>query len=82
MFFVNYTTEEWVLKHPELEILQGVCDGCGQSIKADLPFVAKDYVGLRAADCPCGLGKHTVMSLKTSSSKKNSEWAAILDLVD
>lgn len=82
MIFVNVTLEEWLSKHPDLKIIEETCDGCGREIKATRPFVTKGYAGLRGTDCDCGNGRHTVMSLVTTSAEKHYEWIAAVSPTD
>ena len=53
MIFPEIPLEEWLKKHPDLEVRKDRCTDCGKSITTDKPFLSKEWIGL-AAICECG----------------------------
>jgi hypothetical protein len=80
VIFVDKTTEEWVLKYPELKVITKACDSCGKLIIANKPFLEKGYAGLYGGKCPCGKNRFTAMSMVTTSDESADSWRDCLNI--
>jgi hypothetical protein len=78
VLFPEVTLDQWLKKYPELEVIEGFCDHCGEPLKAVKPFITNRYAGIMAPECRCGKNRHSVMSLVTNSYKTHLEWESIL----
>lgn len=74
----EFTTEEWIEKHPRLRIMTGSCDGCGKKLKTTRPFMSNGYAGLKAPDC-CERQRHSCMTMVTTNEKSFAKWNEILN---
>lgn len=54
MIFVTNSLEDWLKKHPDLYVCETKCNACGQTRKADRPFISKGWAGLISEKCKCG----------------------------
>ena len=78
MIFIDKTVQEWMSKHPSLEIVERPCDHCGLVLRSTRPFVERGYAGLIAPNCACGKNRHTAMSVVTTSAQKHRDWKLLL----
>jgi hypothetical protein len=53
MIFIEISLEKMLTKYPELEIEEEICDECGRKRRTTIPFIEKEWVGLKAPKCPC-----------------------------
>lgn len=53
MIYPNISLEEWLEKHP-IEPVEGKCY-CGRIHRTTKPVILKDYIGLVANKCDCGV---------------------------
>jgi hypothetical protein len=77
MMFPNVTAEEWCKRYPGLEKVKRPCRACKRQRIASIPFIEREWVGLRSAPCPCGKGQSlSVSTLRTGSqlTKLMSDW--------
>lgn len=79
MIFVDCNTNEWLQKHPGLQILKIDCDACGRNLEANKPFIEKGYAGLSCAPCICGNNKHTCVSKVTTSRDAYNRWMSLVE---
>lgn len=58
MIYPDVTLEDWLRKHPELQVLKKTCDSCGKDMFSTVPFMTKDYYGLESPKCSCGKNRN------------------------
>jgi hypothetical protein len=70
MIFPEISLQDWVRRHPQLRVIEVQCLQCDGTIKTEKPFIAKDYLGLLALNCPsCGIEHRTYTGLPYSKSE-------------
>lgn len=52
MIYPDVSAKEWCDKYG-IDEFSNVCD-CGRVMKADIPFLEKDWAGLISKSCECG----------------------------
>lgn len=69
MWFPDVTVTKWFKIYPELkEQYPRICP-CGE-IREDVPFVSKDWVGLKYHSCKCGKLSSQVSIPRTEKLRK------------
>jgi hypothetical protein len=71
--------DEWLEKHPDLDVCSVRCIDCGRTIKADRPYINADYVGLTSRDCICGSKRSGCSSSIAISELEIESWSSVMD---
>lgn len=70
MLFPQVSVEEWIERHPGLEIEKERCPSCRKEIVKDIPYMSKDWVGLHSGECSCG-HDGSIIALPRNSKSQN-----------
>jgi hypothetical protein len=70
MLFPQVSAEEWCAKYPALVVESRYCPRCGEPRTADIPFLEKDWAGLRSSDCVCGCPAWSLSTPRSEQAKK------------
>lgn len=78
IFVLDVTVDEWINKHPSLDIKSISCSACKATLTTTRPFITKGYIGLATPVCSCGskLSRAEVAIPRTATEKK--EWSEIV----
>jgi hypothetical protein len=72
VIYPQVTVEEWCKRYPALAVVKRPCRACRKQRLACVPFIEREWVGLRSAACPCGKGQSLSVSTLRPSSQLNS----------
>lgn len=78
MIYPDVPVEEWLKKYPTLTVIESVSYPCGCKIKADRPYITKDYAGLESRKC-CDKGQSACSSNVAISKEENDRWNNLLE---
>lgn len=78
MIYLDMSTEEFLNKHKDFKIEEGMCNYCGSKLKTTIPFIDKDYIGLVSPPCPCGKSSNEAMTMIPTSKKEIQYWNQFL----
>lgn len=72
MIYPEVSLKDWLKKYPVLEIRRQKCRSCSSVQLTNIPFIEKDWIGLKSLDCQCGKYK----AISVSIANPNSEFRA------
>ncbi len=80
MIYPDVTLDEWLKRHPDLKVKEGICDNwdCKKPMRTTRPFVYRDGVGLESNDCECGKSKHRSSVMIVTRPEAVEQWREIL----
>jgi hypothetical protein len=78
MIYPDVTVEDWIAKHPALEVSKCSCIDCGVEIKSDKPYMSRDYIGLESKPCVCGSTRSKCSSSVPYSSVEQKAWGQLI----
>jgi len=78
MIFPEVSTENWIKKHDELVIEEGICNHCEKPLRTTKPFIEKGFVGLISNDCSCGKNTNQAMTMVPTSDSEIHYWNQFL----
>lgn len=81
MIFINLNYNEWIKRYPKLEFVSRNCTSCQRLLKADRPFITKDYAGLYMDNCPCGKNQLLGGSMVAISKDERKKWQTHFNLI-